>query len=92
MTDGALHVLMRAAGVRVMEDDVGDALRFVPDERLHQIPTELADAIEWHRPATDADVEREIAASRASRSVKVDDLANRIGRPAHVKRPRRVVL
>jgi hypothetical protein len=42
-------VLMRAAGIRVTEEDLRASMRYLPQERLLAMPIELADAIDWHR-------------------------------------------
>lgn len=46
---GQVHVLMRAAGVAVTEEEPRAAVQYVPQEGLLKMPTELADAIDWHR-------------------------------------------
>jgi hypothetical protein len=51
-----IHVLMRAAGVRVTEEDLRTAVRHVPDDRLVEMPAELADAIDWHRQHAPAEL------------------------------------
>lgn len=53
---GQIQVLMRAAGVRITEEELRAAVRYVPQERLLEMPTELADAIDWHRQHAPAEL------------------------------------
>lgn len=46
---GQVRVLMRAAGVRVTEEELRAAVQYVPQEGLLEMPEQLADAIDWHR-------------------------------------------
>src|SRR5436190_1174276 len=49
-------VLMRAAGVRVTEEELRPALQYISEDRLVEMPTELADSIDWYRTHAPAEL------------------------------------
>jgi hypothetical protein len=55
-------VLMCAAGLRMTEDDLRSGLRTMPDDRLLEMPDELADALDWYRVHAPGDIPRIFAA------------------------------